>query len=655
MAVPDRSQEVLKNITGRDISFRDVNLEMRSDGPREIIVAGVGEPPPNFAASWVERDAVQAELLTRISSNPVTEIVAAGGFGKSWLAAWAFAELENSFDKRLWVNFRRELWQDYGFDRFARWILQEIGSPLKDPTLKENVLLRELVYQLADPNRPVKTLVVMDNLESLHQTHDWLWFERFLNAWTAQGRLSRVVVTTRPAAVMEAPLPLGGLLLDEGAAFLQREGLTGERFAKLIDLAAGHPLLLKIAAAWVKQTQGATVDGQAIAFFSGLFEQYRGNPASLAEAKVEPVFKRVFKELPESWQLLLLRVSVYRLPFSLAMAQAMGEAIAEADLQGLVDRALLVAEGDRFTLHALIAELVRKRISEAVLRQAHEQAIAYYEANYQPWDRTIDSCKGELEAFHHACALGQYSRADQILARCDNQLDRAGYWRDLLPLYETLVEQWEADDENETRNLGWAWTWLGNLHQSIGEIRAAIHSHQQAQRLFQSVGRRSGEAASLCHLGIAYNSLGQYQKAIDFQQQSLKIEQEIGNLRGAASSHWSLNKLYVQLGRIKLAMHHRHQAYHLWHDMQLSFTAVPLPSWMKNRYQSLALGDDWAEQLCTSEKRMAWLLMPLAYLSFTIHALLRPFTSFQKNLKIPHLLFWFALGIALVILITWLR
>ena len=62
-----------------------------------------------------------------------------GGFGKSWLAAWAYAELGRDFDKRLWVNFRRDLWQDYGFDRFARWVLQEIGFPQKDPTAKEDL------------------------------------------------------------------------------------------------------------------------------------------------------------------------------------------------------------------------------------------------------------------------------------------------------------------------------------------------------------------------------------------------------------------------------------------------------------------------------------------------------------------------------------
>ncbi|PZO35465.1 MAG: hypothetical protein DCF17_18625 [Shackletoniella antarctica] len=492
MVTPDQSQDVLKNLkAGRDISMGDVSVEMNSfPGPQEIIVAGVGEPPPNFAATWVCREAVQNELRHRIARDLVTEIVAVGGFGKSWLAAWAYAELATDFDKRLWVNFRRELWQAYGFDRFARWVLQEIGFPQKDPNAKEDLLLRELTYRLNDQNRPVKTLVVMDNVESLRQTNDWPWFEQFLQAWATQGQGSRILVTTRPDGVTVAPLKLGGLSLAEGTAFLQQEGLAGDRFAELIELADGHPLLLNLAAAWVRQTTGTTVNEQAIDFFRHLFEPYRGDAASLAEAKVELIFEQVFEALSATWQDLLLRVSVYRLPFDLAMAQAMEETVTAEDLQGLVARALLVAEEERFTLHALIAELVQERVSDVVRKEAHEQAIAYYQAHYQPWDGTIASCEENLEAFHHACELGQYAQANGILNRCVGLLDRAGYWRNLLPLYQTLTQHWQPVNDEETRNLGWAWTQLAGLYNNLGDSRLAIDTYQRAKALFASQGNR---------------------------------------------------------------------------------------------------------------------------------------------------------------------
>ena len=652
-------------------------------------------------------------------------------------------------------------------------MLQEIGFPQKDPTAKEDLLLRELTYRLADQNRPVKTLVVMDNVESLRQTPDWPWFEKFLKDWADRGQRSRVLVTTRLEAMTASPLELGGLSEAEGAAFLQREGLTGDRIVDLIELASGHPLLLKLAAAWVRQTAGAAVDAGAIAFFSHLFEQYREDADSLAEAKVELIFEQVFEALPEGWQELLLRVSMYRLPFDLAMAQAMLEAVTVAELQTLVERALLVAEGERFTLHPLAAELVRQRVPKAVRGQAHDQAMTYYLAHTQPWDGTIASCQEELEAFYHNCELGQYNLAYQVLNRCFELLYQAGYWRNLLPFYQRLTQQWQAADEAETKNLGWAWTRLGNLYQPLGDTQAAIASHKQAQALFKSLAFQKGEAASLGNLGVAFETLGQYQQAIEFHeqqlgimreindfkgvanaqgglgnayfslgqyqqaiafydqqldisreigdrngeadalggqgnayfslrkyqqaitfynqqldisreiddrggaaaslgnlgsayhslgqyqwaiksyQQSLGIKQEIGDCRGEAIVLWNLACLYRQRGQFKRAIHPRHQSYRVWHDMQLPLTTAPFSPIIKTMAQSM--GDDWAKKLIADEKAMAWLFLSRDHLTFGLRTFLSSLTRLPKALNIKPLVLWFALGIALVLLIAWLR
>ena len=532
---------------------------------QEIIVTGVGESPPNYEASWVERQAVQSALRERLGRDSVVEIVAGGGFGKSWLAAWGFAELEKSFDKRLWVNFRRELWQDYGFDRFARWVLQEIGFPQKDPTAQEDLLLRELIYRLNDQNRPVKTLVVMDNLESLRETADWGWFERFLQQWTEKGRNSRVLLTTRPQALTVDPLVLGGLSQEEGVVFLQREALTGERFEQLIELASGHPLLLKLAAVWVWQTVGAAVDDQAITFFCRLFERYRGDVASLAEARVESIFAEVFESLPGRWQQLLLRVSVYRLPFDLQMAQAMEESLTAEDLEGLVKQVMLVAEGERFTLHSLIREQIQAQLSTSEQEEAHQKAIAYYQANIcEPWGRAI---LFSVEAFHHACELGQYSLADSFLDSFVDVLNRAGYWRYLLPLYQRLTQEWQAKDEAETQDLGWAWTQLGNLNLNLGNYQSAIVAYQQTQALFRSLNFLKGEAASLGNLGNAYNSLGQYQQAIELQQQSLEIQRELGDRQGEATSLGNLGNAYYSLGQYQQAIELQQQSLEIQREL----------------------------------------------------------------------------------------
>jgi hypothetical protein len=156
--------------------------QYHSYGPREITVSGVGGTPPNFERYWVDRSSYQSLLTHRISTVPVTEIVAEGGFGKSSLAAWAYANLQGNFKKRLWIDFR----EPPTFRDVVRWILQEIGIRYDVQKPSPETLLKELLYRLNDPNMPVKTLVVLDNLESIADQSDRQWFEEFLRQWAIE-------------------------------------------------------------------------------------------------------------------------------------------------------------------------------------------------------------------------------------------------------------------------------------------------------------------------------------------------------------------------------------------------------------------------------------------------------------------------------------
>jgi hypothetical protein len=412
-----RDQVIINDPTGK-ISIAPLQ------GPLEITVSGVGEHPPNYADYWVDRSSYESRLRDRLNSSPVTQIVAAGGFGKSSLAAWAYHQVK--FDKRVWVCFR----QGHSFDRFARYVLQELGRPVKDPQANEELLLRELVLRLNDPNIPVKMLVVMDQFENAIGQPDGQWYESFVTQWSEVGQQSAVLVTSRSSVLSTSPIALAGFNEAEGIAFFDREKVTGEHRSELIGLASGHPLLLKLAAAWAKETYGARVDERAIDFFGKLFANYKGDPT----AGVGAIFDVVFGGLPERLQKLLLKASVYRLPWNVDMAQVMLETDMETNLksmsqgplnfniretflrmtaislQELVSRGLLLYQDDRFVLHPLVESLVRSKLTEDDRTVAHEGAIGFYIANYQPWDGTIESCREELEGFYHACELGQYSQ-----------------------------------------------------------------------------------------------------------------------------------------------------------------------------------------------------------------------------------------------------
>jgi tetratricopeptide (TPR) repeat protein len=558
-------------------------------GPQEILVAGVGEPAPELPEDWVARAEPQRQLGDRLCTSALIQIIAPGGFGKSNLAAWGFQQalqLTPTFDKRVWVSFR----QPHEFELFARYVLQELGRPVTDPQADNPRLLKELVLRLQDPNAPVRMLVVLDQLESAIATPDWDWYRQFLQAWQERGRCSVVLVTSREPVIAPGQLALGGLSAAEGVEFLERLGLKGDRpeaMGALVDLVGGYPLQLKLVAGWTRETYGGVVDGTALDFLGKLLAQYQEDP----EAEVGVIFGVIFDRLAADLQVWLTQVSRYRLPMNLAMAVAMGPQITRADLEQLTDQGLLLGLGTeedrRFRLHPLVQSLVQARLTAEHQAEAHERAIAFYQANYQPWDGTLECCQEEFEVFYHACELEQYGRADQALRRCYGQLSRGGYYRQLLPLHEQLVQAWDPIESSEREALGWAKNRLGNAYYSLGQYQRAIEFHQQHNEIAREIGDRSGEAASLGNLGNAYQSLGQYQRAIEFQQQWNEIAREIGDRSGEAKSLGNLGNAYRSLGQYQRAIEFQQQSLEIKREIGDRRGEAASLGNLGNAYQSL--------------------------------------------------------------------
>ena len=82
----------------------------------------------------------------------------------------------------------------------------------------------------------------------------------------------------------------------------------------------------------------------------------------------------------------------------------------------------------------------------------------------------------------------------------------------MFPLYERLISEWETTDEDKAKNLGGAWTGLGNLYRDLGNYQTAIEAHLKAQEIFDRLDFNQGKATSLGNLGNAYDSLGQYDR-----------------------------------------------------------------------------------------------------------------------------------------------
>ncbi|MBN8559568.1 MAG: tetratricopeptide repeat protein [Leptolyngbya sp. UWPOB_LEPTO1] len=540
-------------INAERVDFGDrINFQQR------VSVVGLDPIPPEHKAhEWIDRTEPQRELLARLQTQKLIELVAVGGFGKSLLANWLFHQVRGEFERSLWLNFRKVP----TFNEFVRWVLQEIGFLIDDPRVTDEDLSVELVYRLTEK----RCLLVLDQLEAVQNGNDRASFEQFLQTWYQRGRSSIVIVTTRSTFGInsEESFALVGLTDAEGSKFLAKQGISAiadQGLERLTQLANGHPLLLGLAASWVRQEAEGSLRERDLDFFERLFCHYQGD----SEAKVEEIFTVLFAELPERLRSLLLGVVVYRDAFGLEMAQAMLEDATIEDLQTLSDRAFLRQESERWTLHPLMQGLVERELKKSEQqRESHERAIAYFAANIQPWTGLLSDCVEELEIFHHRCELGEYALADQMMDTCVDSLDRRGYYRDLLPIYQQLTHAWtdaNPEDAEEQRNLGWAWIRLGNLYRSLGQYQATIVAYTKAQLQFDKLDFAQGKAASLMGLGNAYDSLGQYDRAINFHQQSLEIQREIGNRGGEANSLMGLGNAYYSLGQYDRAINFYQQS-----------------------------------------------------------------------------------------------
>ena len=524
-------------------------VSIGQQGQRETLYSLDSIPP--LVNKPVERRLPEDCLKQWIAErSSLIGIVGESGFGKTTLAAWSLATFKLDFDRVLWVNCASVT----SFEELAGWILQEIGFLVRrDSQWTAAKFAQALMQRL----REQRCLIVLNGFEVL--ARDLHAYAAFLTDWKARGQNSTIVLTTQQEMELAAQwLRLTGVESIEGSQLLQNKGILddGQEFrSQLSEAASGHPLLLELAAKWVKKERTkATIALEDLTFFQQVFRQYEGN----LEAQVEEVFLDLFKRLSSELQQVLMDVSVFRIRFDEAMAQAMLPTLTMAELQELTDQAFLIGSlDDRWSLHPLIARFVREK-SRRLGREAgaHERSITYFWNRRRPWTGEFEDCRAELETFYHHCELKQYAEADRVMATCLEILARQGFYAKLVPLYEQLTQAWQPSNENEkeVRNLGGAWTTLGNLYQSLGQYGAAIVSHEKTQALSLEISNRRGEAISLGNLGIAYHSLGKYQCAIELYQQHGNIAREIGDRRGEAASLGNLGNAYHSLGQYQCAI-----------------------------------------------------------------------------------------------------
>lgn len=520
-------------------------------------------------------------------------IMGIGGLGKSTLAAKIYEEDSAGFENKFWADVSR-----LGFTELARRVLLRLRLP---QATVEAIPEQSLVDALVNHLREGEYLLVIDNLESLLQEDGQCldaFYQQFFHAWLECGSKSVVLVTARERPdlpeIKSQWLPLAGLQSAEGAALLKGLGILEtqaqlEEFAKKVE---GHPLLLTLVAGFLKAEEESApriryLQRYGLTELAHLLtdEKLKGLHRGKVDIWMLRLLEASFNRLSHYLQQLLLNLSVYRIPFNAAAALAQLTFLApfskartkeedalyksaEQDLRQLARHSLLQEDRDEnrerwFQFQPFILAYARQKLGDST--EAHQRAINYYLANAkeQPW-QTKDDVTEYLEAFYHYCQLEQYAQAKDILDICYEFLNRGGYSSLLIELYEKLVQGWQPFiSQADKSDFGWALTRLGRAYHSLGQYQQELMYHEQSVQVFQEIGERRGEAASLRGLGNVYDSLGQYQQAIKFHQQSLEIAQDMGDCRGEANSLGNLGNAYYALGQYPLAIEFHQRQLHI--------------------------------------------------------------------------------------------
>lgn len=540
---------------------------------RLIAVSGIIDSTRPSLNNWQGRQEEIEQIQEWLDAQNVNliGIVAAGGYGKSTLAAKIYEE-NPAFTNKFWVNVSQPL----NFNLLERELLKLLGYEA-DERMSDSQLAGELVTHLRDDGQ---YLLALDNLESLLQPNgQWrdAAYQEFFNCWLSYGDRSVILVTTQ-----EKPdLPeqnarwrrLDGLKPAEGAALLKEQGIQGSE-TELLDFAEqveGHPLLLNLVIGFLRAEEGDNPPLSAlrrgnINFFE-VIGLHRGQP----NISVGKVFDTSFDRLDDRLQTLLLNVSVYRLPFNALAAAVMlpaGEGEQDTDTikqverdlrQLLVRRSLLQEQRDatgkrRFRFQPLILDYVRQKAGDRA--EAHERAINYYRSkttDKSTW-KALEDLAPYLEIFYHYYEQKQYAQAFDTLNICDEFLDLRGYNAIRVELYEQLVQVWEPSEAEQKRKLAVALNRLGIEYHHLVQFSKTIEYCQQALKIGHDVGDHRSEALALLWLGNAYRRLDQPHRALEFNRQALEVAQEINDSEGQSASLLDLGDGYVVLKQYQQAI-----------------------------------------------------------------------------------------------------
>jgi len=517
----------------------------------------IDETRPPSVESWQNRSQ-ENEIFQWLSHKQarIIGVVAAGGYGKSSLVDHVFEQVEELQDK-LWANFQ----ESCSFNGFGLWLLAKIARDKIYQGNTDEDLATELVNRLAKG----QYLLVMDNLETLVGTPSWQSYQAFFQKWLAKGRNSTILITCREHIELQFEhrchwIELSGLSIESGITLLESLGIRGEetQLKKFVETAEGHPLLLTLAAQWIKSLEA---DGKKIEIHTlsenqvTLFEKIVGSHRSDPQASVGKVLSESFRRLSQPMQLLLMNLSVYRRPFSTKMAKVMTPHDVKESMikKEFVQRSLVIQQKSNgkslFRFQPLIKRYIQFLLKqEGDLIEAHKRAIEYYDTESRRRKYLKEEEALELfEIVYHGCEAEQTEHAARVLNDNFDWLKSRGYFDVIQNYYELVIQYLELQPLNDLFLLPKCWHHLGAAYLVQGKYQQAMDAAEKTLEL--SGDYQLSKASTWDRISEIRIKQGKPQLAIGFSKQALEIARQSSDL------HF----LSAILGNLALAYDHSKQ------------------------------------------------------------------------------------------------
>lgn len=511
---------------------------------------------PVYLTSFVGREREIASIRRMLATRRLVTLTGSGGVGKTRLASVLAAELEDSF---------------------PMGVRSVDLSALSDPALVQPVIMSTLDMETSDdprthigngPAPPERALLLLDNCEHLIETLTPL-ITRLLRArpWLHILATSREVLRVPGETVWNVkPLRLPdphrdhtleelreseavGLFLDRLRLRQPDLILTHEIAPHIVGICRrvdGLPLAIEMAAARAATMALPELEARLDDAITLLARP--GYPGPPRHETLRATLEWSYQLLSEDERAVFARLAIFAGGWTLDAAEAVvaqpGEPALATTLSELVDKSLVVREGDLLNARYRLLAPVRQYAREQLAARGESERLWRCHADYflnmaetaEPhltgpkqgeWLLRLEREHGNFRAaLRRALDAGEVDRATRLAGAL------AHFW--WAHSHYTEGRAWlmavlERMDESAALPRAKVLAGLANLAQYQGDWSATRQFCERQIELWRALGDRQGTARALGTLAMAVGELGDIERSVELLEESLEISREIGD------------------------------------------------------------------------------------------------------------------------------